>query len=66
MGDRMADASTDIFRAAALERLSSPDQLDQLSALPSPLERAALFALAGVVLAAITWSVLGSIPTFVV
>lgn len=53
----------EIFRKVALERLSSPEQLDQLVQVTSP---ASWLALAGILLllgAAGAWSVYGSIPT---
>ena len=59
----MAAGSRSIFRNSALERLSSPDQLDRLVTVTSPIGWAALAAL-GLLLAAIVgWGVLGHIPT---
>lgn len=40
-----------IFREAALERLSSPEQLAQLMRLSAPTGRLSLLALAGLLLA---------------
>ncbi|HVG09671.1 MAG TPA: NHLP bacteriocin system secretion protein [Thermoanaerobaculia bacterium] len=52
-----------IFRKVALERLSSPEQLDQLMQVTSPRGWLALGALGALLLAALGWAVLGSIPT---
>jgi HlyD family secretion protein len=59
------ESSEGIFRKAALERLSSPEQLDQLAGLTSPLGWLALAALGLVVVSALAWSVFGSVPTWV-
>jgi HlyD family secretion protein len=61
----MAVASERIFRKVALERLSSPEQLDQLVTLTSPIGWAAALALVLIVAAGIGWSVFGSLPTTV-
>lgn len=52
-----------IFRKVALERLSSPDQLDQLMQVTDPKGWLALGALGSLILAAVVWGVAGSIPT---
>lgn len=52
-----------LFRKSALERLSSPEQLDQLMRVTTSRGWLALFALSGLLLAAALWSVFGSIPT---
>lgn len=51
-----------IFRKQALKRISSPDQLDRLVEITSPLGWAALLALAIVVIATLVWSVAGRLP----
>jgi HlyD family secretion protein len=61
----VATATEKIFRKAALDRLSSPEQLDQLVSLTSPTGWAAAFALLAIAAAAICWSVLGVVPTSV-
>jgi HlyD family secretion protein len=61
----MAAASERIFRKVALERLSSPEQLDQLVPLTSPIGWTAVVALAALVAAAIVWSIFGTLPTSV-
>jgi multidrug efflux pump subunit AcrA (membrane-fusion protein) len=52
-----------MFRKAALERLSSPEQLDQLMQVTSPRAWLALATLGAILLAALLWSIFGSIPT---
>jgi HlyD family secretion protein len=52
-----------IFRKVALERLSSPEQLDQLMQVTSPKGWLALGALGALLLASLAWGVFGSIPT---
>lgn len=51
------------FRKVALERLSSPEQLDQLMQVTDPRGWLALAAAIVLLAAAVTWSVVGSIPT---
>ncbi|MES1240551.1 MAG: NHLP bacteriocin system secretion protein [Acidobacteriota bacterium] len=52
-----------IFRKVALERLSSPEQLDQLLQVTNPRGWLALGALGALLLAALGWAIFGSIPT---
>ncbi|MBC7251032.1 MAG: HlyD family efflux transporter periplasmic adaptor subunit, partial [Anaerolineae bacterium] len=59
---RQMDQKT-VFRQVALERLSSPEQLDQLVQVVSPAGWMALLALGLLLLAALSWGVWGSIPT---
>ncbi len=51
-----------IFRKVALERLSSPEQLDQLVQITNPRGWLALGALGAILVAALGWGVWGSIP----
>jgi len=51
-----------IFRKVALEKLSSPEQLDQAIRVTNPRGWIALWALVGLLLAAIVWSIAGRIP----
>jgi HlyD family secretion protein len=51
-----------IFRKVALERLSSPEQLDQLVQVTNPRGWLALGALGLILLAALGWGIWGSIP----
>lgn len=52
-----------IFRKVALERLSSPEQLDQLLQVTAPRGWLALGALGVLLAASVAWGVFGSIPT---
>lgn len=52
-----------IFRKVALERLSSPEQLDQLLAVTSPKSWLALAGAGAILAAALAWGFFGSIPT---
>ncbi len=52
-----------IFRKVALERLSSPEQLDQLLQVTEPRGWLALSGLGALILSALAWGVFGSIPT---
>lgn len=55
-----------IFRSVALERLSSPEQLDQLMQVTTPRGWLALLALIGLIVTVAAWSVSDKIPTEVV
>lgn len=55
--------SQNIFRESALERLSSPEQLDQLMRITSPRGWMSLAALGLVLALAIVWSFLGRVAT---
>jgi HlyD family secretion protein len=61
----MAAASERIFRKVALERLSSPEQLDQLVPLTSPIGWTAVLAIAAILAAAVAWSIFGVLPSAV-
>jgi HlyD family secretion protein len=52
-----------IFRKVALERLSSPEQLDQLLQVTDAKGWLALAALAALLLAGLGWGIFGTIPT---
>ena len=52
-----------IFRKVALERLSSPEQLDQMVQVTDPKGWLALAGLGALLLAAVLWGIWGSIPT---
>jgi HlyD family secretion protein len=55
--------SSRLFRQEALEKLSSPEQLDQLLKVTSPKGWLALLGLSGLIGAMIVWSIVGSIPS---
>lgn len=52
-----------IFRKVALERLSSPEQLDQLVRVTDPRGWLALVGLGALVVAGLGWGIWGEIPT---
>jgi HlyD family secretion protein len=52
-----------IFRKVSLERLSSPEQLDQMVQVTDPKGWIALAGLGALLLAAVGWGIWGSIPT---
>ncbi len=52
-----------LFRKAALDRLSSPEQLDQIMRVTSPMGWAAMAACVVLVAMATIWGVYGTIPT---
>ena len=52
-----------IFRKVALERLSSPEQLDQMVQVTNPKGWLALTGLGALIVAALLWGIWGSIPT---
>lgn len=59
----MSDDKQRIFREVALERLASPEQLDLLLKVTSPMSWLALVGLGSLVIMAVIWSVVGTIPT---
>jgi HlyD family secretion protein len=59
----MSRASDRIFRAAAIERLSSPEQLDQLVRITRPLDWAAILAIGLALTVVVVWSLVGRIAT---
>lgn len=55
--------SKELFRKVSLQRLSSPEQLDQLMQITSPTGWLALLGTGFFIVAVIVWSIVGSIPT---
>jgi multidrug efflux pump subunit AcrA (membrane-fusion protein) len=53
----------EIFSKAALERLSSPEQLDQLMQVTTPKGWLALLGLGIILLVAVIWGIFGDVPT---
>jgi HlyD family secretion protein len=53
----------DLFRQAALDQLSSPDQLDSLLQVTTPRGWIALAGVGVLILTALGWSVIGRLPT---
>ncbi len=62
----MLDQKRDLFRKEPLERLSSPEQLDQLMQVVGPRSWLPLAALGGLTCVAIVWSIVGRLPMTVV
>ena len=58
-----ASPSDRLFRKAALDRLSSPEDLDRLVSISSPRAWIALFGIGLLLAVAVAWSVFGTIPT---
>ncbi|MBD2385851.1 NHLP bacteriocin system secretion protein [Cylindrospermum sp. FACHB-282] len=58
----MAENKDSIFRKESLERLSSPERLDQLMQVVSPKDWIPLAALGGLVVIGLIWSIFGRIP----
>jgi hypothetical protein len=54
---------SEIYRKAALERLSSPEELDSLMQVTTPKGWLALLSLGGLILIALLWGIFGRIPT---
>jgi len=59
----MSAASEEIFRASALERLSSPEQLDQFVDVTRPADWVGALVVGFCLVAVLIWSVVGRIPT---
>ena len=51
-----------LFRKEALEKVATPEQLDQLIRITSPQRWFSLFAVGSLVAAGLAWSILGRIP----
>jgi len=58
----MSEPKRRIFRQKALERLSSPEQLDKLMRVVSPVDWLPLGALAILGIAGVVWSIFGNLP----
>ncbi len=52
----------DIYRKSALDKLSSPEQLDKALKITSPLSWLALIAITIIIIAAAIWAIKGTIP----
>lgn len=59
----MEQRTDGIFRQVAIERLSSPEQLDQLVGITRPFDWVAAMAMALGLVVLLAWGVLGKIPT---
>jgi len=58
----MLDQKRDLFRKEPLERLSSPEQLDQLMQVVGPKSWLPLATFGGITFVAIVWSIFGRLP----
>ena len=63
LADLSASKPREIFRKVALERLSSPDQLDLLTQVVGTKGWLVLATLAFAVLVATVWGIFGEIPS---
>ena len=52
----------DVYRKSALEKISSPEQLDKALTVTSPLSWIALAAVTVMIVVTIIWSIIGTIP----
>jgi HlyD family secretion protein len=59
----MSDASQRTFRAVALQRAASPEQLDHLVQITKPSDWILVSVICAALVAALTWGVIGRIPT---
>jgi HlyD family secretion protein len=59
----MSDVSQRTFRAVALQRAASPEQLDHLVQITKPSDWILIFAICLAVIGALTWGVVGRVPT---
>ena len=59
----MSDLSQRTFRAVALQRAASPEQLDHLVRITRPFDWMLVFAIAIALIAAVTWGIVGRVPT---
>jgi len=55
----------ELYRKSALEKISSPEQLDKALTITSPFSWIVLIGIAVAVVASIVWSILGTIPVTV-
>lgn len=55
----------DIYRKSALERISSPEQMDKAITVTSPLSWLALGAVTVIVVVTLIWSIVGTLPVTV-
>ena len=58
----MGETKKQVFREKALERLSSPDNIQELVQVTSTRSWLALIALGGLIFALLLWSFLGELP----
>src|SRR5258708_40188024 len=59
----MSDLTQRTFRAVALQRAASPEQLDHLVRITRPFDWMLVFAICIALIAAVTWGIVGRVPT---
>jgi len=59
----MTESSQRAFRAVALQRAASPEQLDHLVSITRPFDWILAFVICLALAAALVWGVVGRIPT---
>lgn len=59
----MSESQQRLFRAVALQRAASPEQLDHLVGITKPFDWILIFVICLALAAALTWGVVGRIPT---
>lgn len=52
----------DLYRKASLERISSPEQLDKVLKVTSPMSWLALIGITVILIVTVVWSIIGTIP----
>lgn len=52
----------DLYRKSSLERISSPEQLDKVLKVTSPMSWLALIGITVIILVTLVWSIVGTIP----
>jgi len=52
----------DLYRKSALERISSPEQLDKVLKVTSPMSWMALIGITLIIVVTLVWSIIGTIP----
>lgn len=52
----------DLYRKSALERISSPEQLDKVMKVTSPMSWMALIGITLIIVVTLVWSIIGTIP----
>lgn len=55
----------DLYRKSALERISSPEQLDKVLKVTSPMSWLALAGITLIIVVTVVWSIIGTIPVTV-
>lgn len=55
----------DLYRKSALERISSPEQLDKVLKVTSPMSWLALIGITLIIVVTVIWSIVGTIPVVI-